>query len=157
MRSVPTMFFLDDKLYKKIKLVRSDDSIVAFDYEEEARVWLPVGAVLKNYKRAYTLTQAANMLSVKTRLVKEVINSGEVTSPVLAYNPASFAPMSYYVSEENMMELRNVIWDKIPKNKYGEPFTDVMPSQDDLRAKMHGENERNYVIRDNELIQIFAV
>lgn len=157
MRSVPTMFFLDGKLYKKIKLVKSDDSIVAFDYEEEARVWLPVRAVLKNYKRAYTLTQAASMLSVKTRLAKEVINDGRVTSPVLAYNPKSFAPMSYYVSEENMMELRDAIWEMIPKNKYGEPHKDVMPSQDDLRAKLHGDDERNYVIRDNELIQIFAV
>lgn len=157
MRSVPMMFFLDEKLYKKIKLVKSDDSIVAFDFQEEERVWLPVRAVLKNYKRAFTMSQAANMLSVTNGLVREVVNEGKVTSPVLAYNPRNFAPRGYYISEENMMELRDVIWDLLPKNKYGEPFKDTMPSPDDLKARLHSEDERNYVVRDNEFIQIFAI
>lgn len=157
MRSVPMMFFLDEKLYKKIKLVKSDDSIVAFDFQEEERVWLPVRAVLKNYKRAFTMSQAANMLSVSNGLVREVVNEGKVTSPVLAYNPRNFAPRGYYISEENMMELRDVIWDLLPKNKYGEPFKDTMPSPDDLKARLHSEDERNYVVRDNEFIQIFAI
>lgn len=151
------MFFLDEKLYKKIKLVKSDDSIVAFDFQEEERVWLPVRAVLKNYKRAFTMSQAANMLSVTNGLVREVVNEGKVTSPVLAYNPRNFAPRGYYISEENMMELRDVIWDLLPKNKYGEPFKDTMPSPDDLKARLHSEDERNYVVRDNEFIQIFAI
>lgn len=151
------MFFLDEKLYKKIKLVKSDDSIVAFDFQEEERVWLPVRAVLKNYKRAFTMSQAANMLSVSNGLVREVVNEGKVTSPVLAYNPRNFAPRGYYISEENMMELRDVIWDLLPKNKYGEPFKDTMPSPDDLKARLHSEDERNYVVRDNEFIQIFAI
>lgn len=157
MRSVPNMFFLDEKLYKRIKLIKSDDSIVAFDYQEEERVWLPVRAVLKNYKRAFTNRQAASLLSVKTGIVNEVLASGKVTSPVMAYNTQSFAPAGIYISEENMMELRDAVWDLLPKNKYGEPFRDTMPSPDDLRAKLHSEDDRNYVMRDNEFIQVFAV
>lgn len=157
MRSVPAMFFLEGKLYKKIKLVKSDDSIVAFDYEEESRVWLPVRAVLKNYKRAYSLTQAANLLSVKTSVVKEVINKGSVKRPILAYNPKTFAPIKYYVSEDDLMDIRDAVWELLPKNRYGEPFKDVIPSQDDLRAKLFGGDDRNYVIRDNEFIQIFSI
>lgn len=157
MRSIPTMFFLDDKLYKRIKLVRSDDSVVVFDYKEESRVWLPVPAVLKNYKRAYSITQAANMLSIKSNLIKEAINKDLIKKPVLAYNPKTFAPMKYYISEDNLMELRDVVWDMLPKNKYGEPFRDIIPSRDDLTARLHGADDRNYVIRDDEFIQIFSI
>lgn len=156
-RSVPAMFFLDNKLYKKIKLVKSDDSVVVFDYEEESRVWLPVKAVLKNYKRAYSLPQVANLLSVKTNVVKEVIGKQRVGSPVLSYNPKTFAPIKYYVSEEDLMDIRDAVWELLPKNRYGEPFNDIVPSADDLRAKLFGEDDRNYVIRDNEFIQIFSI
>jgi len=151
------MFFLGDKLYKKIKLVKSDDSIVVFDYAEESRVWLPVRAVLKEYKRAYSLPQVANLLSVKTGLVKEVIKKDEVAKPVLAYNPRTFAPIKHYVSEDSLMDIRDAVWELLPKNKYGEPFRDMMPSPDDLRAKLFGDDDRNYVIRDNEFIQIFSI
>lgn len=157
MRSVPTMFFLDDKLYKRIKLVKSDDSIVVFDYEEESRVWLPISAVLKNYKKAYSLAQAANILNVKTGIIKEVINNGEVDKPSLAYNPKTFAPLKYYISENKMMDLRNAVWEHLPKNKYGEPYRDTIPSPDDLTARLYGQDDRNYVIRDNEFIQIFSI
>lgn len=157
MRSVPTMFFLDDKLYKRIKLIKSDDSLVTFDYAEESRVWLPVRAVLKNYKRAYTLNQVANLFSVKTQIIKEVIQKGRVTKPILAYNPKTFAPIKYYVSEDNLMELRDEVWELLPKNKYGEPFRDVLPSKDDLKAMLHSGDDRNYVVRDNEFIQIFSI
>ena len=157
MRSVPAMFFLDGKLYKKLKLVKSDDSVVVFDYEEESRVWLPVRAVLKNYKRAYSLPQAANLLSVKSSIVKEIITKKSIGNPVLAYNPKTFAPIKYYISEDDLMDIRDAAWELLPKNRYGEPFKDVIPSPDDLRAKLFGDDNRNYVIRDNEFIQIFSI
>jgi len=151
------MFFLDGKLYKKLKLVKSDDSVVVFDYEEESRVWLPVRAVLKNYKRAYSLPQAANLLSVKSSIVKEIITKKSIGNPVLAYNPKTFAPIKYYISEDDLMDIRDAAWELLPKNRYGEPFKDVIPSPDDLRAKLFGDDNRNYVIRDNEFIQIFSI
>lgn len=157
MRSIPTMFFLEDKLFKRIKLVKSDDSVVVFDYEDESRIWLPINAVLKNYKKAYTVLQVANLFSVKTSVIKEALYKGNVTAPVLAYNPKTFAPTKYYISEDNLMELRDEVWEMLPKNKYGEPFRDMLPSKDDLRAHLFSDNDRNYVIRDNEFIQVFSI
>lgn len=157
MKSIPGMFFIDDKLYKRIKLVKSDDSVVVFDFAEETRSWMPISAVLKNYKRAFTITQASNLLQVPSRIIKEVINKGLVTSPIAAYSPLDFSPRGYYISEDNMMELREAVWDLLPKNRYGEPYRDTVASESDLRAKLYGTEERNYVIRDDEFIQIFSV
>lgn len=155
-RQIPSMFYLNGRLHKKLKIVKSDDSVVAWCYEDAERVWYPRSLVRQEFKRAYTIPGAANLMRVSTNSVKDVYKTKLLPMPECTYDLNSFRPLKSYVSEDDMLDLRQAIWDMLPKNRFGEPKNDTMTSEPELISLMHSDDERNFIItNDNEIIQIF--
>ena len=155
--NIPDLFFLDNKLYEKIKIINSEDVVVAFDYEEGNRVWLPRKHVRRNLERAYSVSATANMLNIRKSTLDKLINKQLVQSPAIRYNVDTLLVRGLYFPASSLYEIRDAVWEFIPKNKYGEPFRDTLVSEDDLTAKLHSSNENNFAIRDGEIIQVFTV
>lgn len=155
MRAIPNYFFLEDKLYEKIKIVKSDDSVVAFDYAEMSRVWLSRPLTSRHAVRAYSIQQAASLLRVRSFTIKDAIKDGLTPPAVIAYNQTTLKPTGTYFKESDLIELRQAVWDLLPKNRYGEPFRDTMVSESELKMILAKDNPDIFTVKDGEIIAIF--
>lgn len=144
--TMPKYFFLNGKLHKYIRTVMSDNSIVAWCYQDEQRLWLPRVHTRKMYKKAYTITQAAKLINVSAARIKEIIDKGLVSRPERAYDigKSTFKPLSYYINEDDMVSLRQAAWDVLPKNRFGEPKDDTMVNEDELLHRMQLGDDREF-------------
>lgn len=152
---IPNYFFIDNKLHMKIKVVRSDDAVVAFCYEDESRPWLNRTMVRKYYKKAYTLSQAARLMNVKRGTLDELIKKKLVPMPKKSYDLANYQPLRSYISEQDMLDYRQAAWDQLPKNRFGEPYRDTMLSEVELIHAMSKNDDRDFVIEGDDVIKIF--
>lgn len=157
MRAIPNFFFIEDKLYEKIKIIKSEDVVVAFDYAESQRVWLSRPLTANHYERAFSITETAAALRVKPSTVKDALKEGLTPPAVVAYNQMTLKPKSFYFKESDLFEIRDVIWDLLPKNQYGEPYRDTMVSERELKAVLAKENPSLFTVKDGEVIAIFQV
>lgn len=155
--AIDNIFFLDGKMYRRIKIVKSDDSVVAFDFEEEERVWLPRRLVERESVKGYSISETARLIGVASALVKDAVKSNIIPRPHMTYNPVNYKPGRYYFDGNDLMEIRDSLWEHQPKNKYGEPYKDKIISKSDLEVALYRGDERNFVKKDGELIQIFSV
>lgn len=155
MRAIPNFFFIDDKLYEKIKIIQSDDSVVAFDYAEMSRVWLSRPLTAKHCEKAYSISQAASILRVRGSTIKDAIRDGLTPKAVVAYNQTTLKPTGFYFKESDLFKLREVIWDLLPKNRYGEPFRDTMISERELTYTLAKENPDLFTVQNGEIIAVF--
>lgn len=156
--SIPTMFFHDQKLHRRIKIVRSDNSLVAWCYADEERVWLPLPYIRDYYKNAYTISRAAALINCTPGRIKEIIDKGLFPEPERAYNftDGSYNPLQKYVNEEDMLVLRQTVWDTLPKNRFGEPYNDSITSEIELEHKLRLQDSREYFVRDDgSVIKIY--
>lgn len=154
-RAIPDYFFLNGQLHQKIKIVQSDDAVIAWNYQEEKRKSYPRPEVRQLYKKAFTIPAAAKLMNVSSGKIREVFDKGLVTMPEWSYNLKNYQRLRRYINEENMVELRQTLWDLLPKNRFGEPYNDTMTNEKDLlHAMLLGDN-REYIISGDELIRIF--
>ena len=157
MRAIPNFFFLEDKLYEKIKIVKSDDSVVAFDYAEMSRVWLSRPLTARHAVKAYSIPQTASLLRVKSSTIKDAIKDGLTPPAAMAYNQTTLKPTGVYFKESDLIELRQAVWELLPKNRYGEPFRDTMVSESELKMILARDNPDVFTVKDGEIIAIFQV
>lgn len=155
LRAIPNFFFLEDKLYEKIKIIQSEDVVVAFDYEEMSRVWLSRPLTAKTCQKAYSIAQAASVLRVKPASIKDALKDGLTPTAVVAYNQTTLKPTGFYFKESDLFELRDAIWELLPKNRYGEPYRDTMVSERELKSILAKENPDIFTVRDGEIIAVF--
>src|SRR6187431_419671 len=90
--------------------------------------------------------------------IKEIIDKGLFPEPERAYNfmDGSYNPLQKYINEEDMLTLRQAVWDSLPKNRFGEPYNDSMTSEIELEHKMRLQDSREYFVRDDgALIKIY--
>lgn len=155
MSQLTDFFFYEDKLYKKIKVVISDDSVVAWCYDDESRVWLPRKHLHKVYEKAYTFAQAARILRSKKADIEKAYRMGELNPPSMSYNLSTFAPEKAYIKESDMYPLRDFLWDMLPKNRFGEPFRDNMPNEFELEHILSTKDSRVFMDSGDGLIRVF--
>lgn len=155
MRAIPNFFFLEDKLYEKIKIIKSEDVVVAFDYEEMTRVWLSRPLTARHCEKAYSIAQAAATLRVKTGTIKDALRDGLTPRAVVAYNQTTLKPTGFYFKESDLCDLRDVMWGLLPKNRYGEPFRDTMVSERELKSILAKENPDLFTVNNGEIIAVF--
>lgn len=155
MRAIPEMFFIEDKLYEKIKIVKSEDVVVAFDFKEMSRVWLSRPLTARSCEKAYSIGQAASVIRVKPSTIKNAIRDGLTPTTVVAYNQNTLKPTGFYFKESDLVELRAAIWELLPKNRYGEPYRDTMASERELKSTLAKENPDLFTVRDGEIIAVF--
>lgn len=155
MRAIPEMFFIENKLYEKIKIVKSEDVVVAFDFEEMTRVWLSRPLTSRSCEKAYSVGQAASVIRAKPSTIKDAVRDGLTPPTVVAYNQNTLKPTGFYFKESDLVELRAAIWELLPKNRYGEPYRDTMASERELKSTLAKENPDLFTVRDGEIIAVF--
>ena len=143
-RAIPNYFFLNGDLHKFIKVVKSDNSVVAWNYPEESRQWYPRPEVRRFFKKAYTISDAARLMNIKNQVIYELIDKGLVKPPSRTYDLGSYRPLRQYINEDDMLEYRQAAWDQLPKNRFGEPYDDTMVNAEELLARMEQTDDRDY-------------
>ena len=152
-RAFPAYFFLDDQLHKYIKTVLSDDSVVAWNYPEESRVWLPRKYARREFKKAFSIAQAAKLMNIKPGRIRELIDRNHVNVPARTYDLSSYAPGKVYFSEDDMLDLRQAAWDVLPKNRFGEPYNDTMTNETELIHRMSLLDDREFRYDEEDGLQ----
>lgn len=155
MRAIPEFFFIEDKLYEKIKIIKSEDVVVAFDFEEMSRVWLSRPLTATHCEKAYSLSQAAGTIRVRPPSIRDAVRDGLTPQTVVAYNQTTLKPTGFYFKESDLLELRDAMWNLLPKNRYGEPYRDTMVSERELKSILAKENPDLFTVKDGEIIAVF--
>jgi len=156
-RPIPSMFYLDDKLMMKIRVIVSDNSVVAWSYQDEDRLWLNRDEVRRKYKKAYTISAAANLINISPITIKEIIKKNLLSNmPESSYDRKTYMPKKVYINEEHMQELRQVAWEQLQKNRYGEPHNDTITSAKQLDHLMKLGDDREFIkLDDDQVVRIF--
>jgi hypothetical protein len=124
MELVSNYFFLDEKLYKKIRVVKTEDYVVAWSYEDEKRVWINYSIVRRNGSKAYDLSEVSKLIDMKKVDILSYINRRLVDPPSgRLYTIKNRVPGKWMWSEKDILDLRQSLFELAPKNKYGEPYT----------------------------------
>lgn len=154
-RAIPSMFFLDGFLHRKINVIISDGKVVAWNYQKETRSWYDRNEVRKKFYNAYTVPKAASLMNVSASYLKEVLKKN-INLIEESYDIKTFAPLRAYISQENMLELRQLVWDTLPKNRFGEPYRDTMTDSKQLEHLMKLGDDREYIrLDDDQVVRIF--
>lgn len=151
---IPDHFFLNGDLHKKIQIVKSDDTVIAWSYRDQKIKHYPLTETRRLYKKAYRIGQAATLMNVRPNVLRSIFKQGLAKMPAKSYD-LNYREGSSYISEEDMVELRQIAWDLLPKNKYGAPYNDTMVSEKELIHRMNLGDSREYVIEDGDIIKIF--
>jgi hypothetical protein len=148
--SVPNYFFLNNKLYKKIRVVRSEDYIVAWSYEDEMRMRFSNSATRRQATKAYTTYETARLIERPVRFINNYIQRGLIPQPSgRSYTIKNRRPREAYWSQDDILYLRDRIYELTPKNKYGDPNSQFkLISKAELLAKMN-DGEAYYVKGDD--------
>ncbi len=154
-RAIPDYFFLNGDLHRKIKIVQSDDAVITWHYKMEDRGSYPRSLVRQMYKKAYTIPAAARLMNVSNGKIREVIQRGLIPSPEYSYNIENYQRLKAYINEDNMLEIRQTLWDLLPKNRFGEPYNDTMTNEKDLLHAMKLGDDREFIVSGDEVIRIF--
>ena len=111
--------------------------------------------VRKNFRKAFTIPQAGRLIGVSTARVKDVFKAGLYDQPESSYNLNTMRPKKAYINEDDMLEIRQILWDLLPKNRYGIPYDDSMASEEELIHAMRREDDRDYVKVDGDMVRIY--
>jgi hypothetical protein len=157
MELVPNYFFLDEKLYKKIRVVKTENYVVAWSYEDEKRVWLNYSYVRKNSDKAYKLADVSQLIEKSTNYIMSHMQRNLVKRPSgRTYNITSKMPKDFMWSSRDILDLRDSIYDLAPKNKYGEPYSNfTLISKAELLNKMHKDVSMYIKNENGEFIKIW--
>lgn len=150
------MFFLNNKLYKLIKEVKSEDYITVFDYNEERLGRLSLSYTRRNLSKAYKINEVAELLRVPQKRLKFLIDRNIVSYPSgRSYNIKTKRPTTWYWSDEEVLELRDGLFEILPKDKNGDPINSKLISRAELKSKMVGETAYYIKSDDGELIRVW--
>lgn len=146
---LPNYFFLEEKLYKKIRVVKSENYVVAWSYEEEKRMWLTYSIVRQYATEAYDLTQVSKLIDKRKSYILSYIKRNLVAPPsARTYSIRNKVPGKWMWSEQDVLDLRDTLFELAPKNKYGEPYTNLkLISKAELLSKMRKDTA--FYVRDD--------
>jgi hypothetical protein len=68
---LPRYFFLNEKLYEKIRVVTSENYVVVWAFEDEQRLRFNYSSVRRDYTKAYDVKEVAQLID---RPAKEILS-----------------------------------------------------------------------------------
>jgi hypothetical protein len=152
---IPDHFFLDDKLHKRLAVVRSEDYIVTFSYEDEKQMRFSYSLIRKTYKKAFLLKDVGRLLEISPKKILTYVNGNFVPRPKgMSYHIASRRPNRQYWTEEDVLYLRDKIYELAIKDKYGKTRKDII-SRASLLAKMHGDSSYYVKTESGDFVKVW--
>jgi len=154
---ISTYFILNEKLYKKIRIVKSEDYVVVWSYHDEKRMRFSYSGIRREAQKAYSIDQVCELIERPMKQIVNYLDNGLIDYPAnRLYHIKSKKPGKYMWSEQEVLDLRDRLYDLTKKNKYGEPYRNFkLISKAALIAKM--SNQVSHYIRnqDGEFVQVF--
>lgn len=146
-------FYLNDRLYKVLRVIRAEDFVEAWDYADEKSVGFIWSDVKKRMERAMPMSEVSALIGRHRVQIENYILDGMIKAPQKTYSlDANKNPGKYMFSEKDVLALH----DYLLTVHVGRPRKDgritprSMPSKPELRAAMKhnivtyvktGENE----------------
>ncbi len=154
---IPNYFFLDKNLYKKIRVVKSEGYVVTWSYTDERRMRFNYASVRREAIKAFNLDEVSKLIDKPKSVILSYIQRNLADQPSgRLYSIKNKKPGKWMWSEQDVLDLRDAIFDMAPKNKYGEPYANFrLVSKAELLSKMR-DNTSYYVRNENgEFVQIW--
>lgn len=152
---IPTYFFVDGKLYKRLAIVRSENYVVVFSYDDERQMRFTYDLLRRTYVKAFPLSQTAKLLECKTKEILLFIYKNLVPRPSgRSYHISSRKPDRAFWSEEDLLVLRDTLYEWYSKDKYGKTRRNL-PSKSELLAKMHGDSSYYVKAEDGSFVKVW--
>lgn len=147
---VPNYFFMDGKIYKKLSIVRSEDFINVWSYADERRMRFNYSSVRRNATKAYSLREVSEIMERSAQDISMYVSRGFVPKPSgFIYHIASKRPHMLLWSQDDILYLRDRIYEVAPKKQDGTPFARFkLLSKAELLAKLKGD--ASYYVKDSE-------
>lgn len=145
---IPKYFFLNNELHKTEKIIKTQNWIVAFNFEKEERMQYSLSFVAKEFSYAFRTKEIQGLLKYPLKKILIYLDRKMVNGPSgRAYSIATKKPGAVYWSEEDLIELRQKLYDLVPK-KNGYPSGQLnLVSHAELMSQMH--RDAAYYIKDS--------
>lgn len=148
-----TYFFLNNTLYKVIKIVKTRDEVIAWDFAQAKRVLLSWSWLQKSKEYAYTVTATAQLLDRPKQRIEVAIRDGLISPPHQSYHFKTGNPTGRYYSESHILDIHEVFSNmhKGHPRKDGIKAPSDMPSRQELinmmqhRIVTYVKNGENFV------------
>lgn len=145
-KGIPIWFFIDRRLQKRLKVDRSNDLLLTWDFTYNKRVVYTLSSVRVKIKPCYSTKQAAQMLNRYNFTLLRYVESGDLRAPAMAIMPDQVRQQTtrWRWSEEDIMEARDFL---ATKTAVGDTYSLLedrlpakeVPSRQQLRALMNNE------------------
>lgn len=135
-------FFLNDKLHKKLRIVRAEDTIETWCYPEHRRVAYTYTDVKKNMEPAYSTKEVAQMLDKHVDTLKNAVDAGGIEEPAIVYTLTQRKNKhAWRWSEKHIMDLHSYLLSihRGRPRKDGRITPQKLPTASELRAMIRQE------------------
>lgn len=125
-------FYLNGILHKTLQTKRSDDMMIAWNYEEGKRVAYVLSDVYSRRQKAYTVPQTAKILCRHVDSIKRHFRQGNIKRPDMAYSlDGQKIPKRGFYNEEDIREM----YDFFKNIHIGRPRKDGQINNRDYMSK----------------------
>lgn len=135
------LFFLNDKLHKKLRIVRVEDTIETWCYPDERRVAYTYSDTKRNMEPAYTTIEVSEMIGRHPNSIKKAVGAGAVEPAVQYTLTQRKALFAWRWNERRIMELHKYFMNvhRGRPRKDGRITPQKLPTARELRAMIRQE------------------
>jgi hypothetical protein len=148
--TLPNYFFLNGKLHKKLKVVKTENVVVAFCFFDETQMQYMYSVTCREFQKAYTMSEVAKLVKRPQTEIHKFLKNKLIDRPSgFAYAIRTKQPLNIYWSESEVLNLRDRLYELAPKGPDGFPrgrFTLV--SKAELREAINGDV--SYYVKNEE-------
>ena len=151
-------FYLNGDLHKTLDTKRSEDLLIAWNYQQGKRVAYVLSDAYRRRQRAYSSGQVAKMMDRHVDTLKRHIRAGEIRKPQAAYAlDGTKKLIQYMFSEDDVREVHDffrTVHRGRPRDD-GQITTNRTPSRAELEALLRNEKVLYTKSEDGEFVPVW--
>lgn len=140
---LPTYFFLNDQIHRRLHISRGKDLLLAWNYPEGKRVRANYSTVINRHKKAFTTKQVCEMVNRGRLTIENAIIDGMIERPQHTYGLDEHRRIYQYMWREkdimDLLEYLSSIHQGRPR-KDGEITNNGLPTPRELRAMINDDH-----------------
>lgn len=140
---LPTYFFLNEQLHRKLHINRGRDLLTAWNYPEGKKVLTSYSTTIHRHKKAFTTTEVCKMVNRGRLTLELAMKHGMIERPQHTYGLDENKNFYQYMWRESdimdLLEYLSSVHRGRPRND-GEITTHSLPTPRELRAMINDEN-----------------
>lgn len=140
---LPTYFFLNDEVHRKLHINRGKDLLTAWNYPQDKRVLTSYSTTINRHKTAFTTTQVCKMVNRSRMTIELAMRHGMIERPQHTYGLDENKNFYQYMwREEDIMDLLDYLATvhRGRPRKDGQITITDLPTPREVRAMIHDEN-----------------